>query len=97
VTVVLAAENYPATPVKGDVITGVEEAGKVPGAYVLHAGTGMGPDGRLVSAGGRVLNVVGTGPDLGAARGSAYEAIGRIGLRGAHHRTDIALEAARST
>ncbi|GAA3930409.1 phosphoribosylamine--glycine ligase [Actinomadura viridis] len=95
VTVVVAAEDYPAAPVKGDVIEGVEEAGEVPGAYVLHAGTGV-QDGRLVASGGRVLNVVGTGPDLAAARAAAYAAVGRIRLRGSHHRTDIALEAAGS-
>ncbi|MFF5263564.1 phosphoribosylamine--glycine ligase [Actinomadura viridis] len=95
VTVVVAAEDYPAAPVKGDVIEGVREAGEVPGAYVLHAGTAL-EDGRLVASGGRVLNVVGTGPDLAAARAAAYEAVGRIRLRGSHHRTDIALEAAGS-
>ncbi|GLZ14026.1 phosphoribosylamine--glycine ligase [Actinomadura sp. NBRC 104425] len=94
VTVVLAAENYPASPAKGDAITGLEEAAQVPDAYVLHAGTAVGPDGGLVSAGGRVLNVVGTGADLTRARERAYEALGRIGLRGSHHRTDIALQAA---
>ncbi|MEU6033788.1 phosphoribosylamine--glycine ligase [Actinomadura sp. NPDC047616] len=94
VTVVLAAENYPASPAKGDVITGLEEAAQVPDAYVLHAGTAVGPEGGLVSAGGRVLNVVGTGADLTQARDRAYEALGRIGLRGSHHRTDIARQAA---
>ncbi|MFD0683669.1 phosphoribosylamine--glycine ligase [Actinomadura fibrosa] len=93
VTVVVAAEGYPAAPVKGDEITGLDEAARVPGAYVLHAGTGLGDDGRLIASGGRVLDVVGTGPDLAAARAAAYEAVGRIGLRGAHHRTDIALKA----
>ncbi|GLW64859.1 phosphoribosylamine--glycine ligase [Actinomadura rubrobrunea] len=94
VTVVLAAENYPASPVKGDVITGLEEAAQVPDAYVLHAGTGVDAEGRPVSAGGRVLNVVGTGADLAQARARAYEALGRIRLRGSHHRSDIAEEAA---
>jgi phosphoribosylamine--glycine ligase len=96
VTVVVAAEGYPASPVKGDVITGIEDAERVPGAYVLHAGTALDGEGRLVASGGRVLNVVGSGPDLTAARAAAYEAVGRIGLRGAHHRTDIALEAAQA-
>ncbi|GLZ07352.1 phosphoribosylamine--glycine ligase [Actinomadura sp. NBRC 104412] len=94
VTVVVAAEGYPASPVKGDVIGGVEEAERVPGAYVLHAGTGIDDEGRLVSAGGRVLNVVGSGTDVAAARAAAYEAVGRIELRGSHHRSDIALRAA---
>ncbi|MES9538074.1 MULTISPECIES: phosphoribosylamine--glycine ligase [unclassified Actinomadura] len=93
VTVVVAAEGYPAAPVKGDEITGLDEAAAVEGAYVLHAGTGLGGEGQPVASGGRVLNVVGTGPDLGAARAAAYEAVSKIGLRGSHHRTDIALKA----
>ncbi|MFC4912465.1 phosphoribosylamine--glycine ligase [Actinomadura gamaensis] len=93
VTVVVAAENYPASPAKGDVITGLDEANAVPGAYVLQAGTALDADGRLVSAGGRVLNVVGSGADLAGARAAAYEAAGKIRLRGSHHRADIALKA----
>ncbi|MFI0448147.1 phosphoribosylamine--glycine ligase [Actinomadura sp. 6N118] len=95
VTVVIAAENYPASPVKGDVITGLQEASQVPGAYVLHAGTQRDFEGNLVAAGGRVLNVVGTGSDVAAARIAAYEATAKIRLRGSHHRTDIALQASR--
>jgi phosphoribosylamine---glycine ligase len=94
VTVVIAAEGYPAAPVTGDEITGLDEAQRVPGAYVLQAGTAVSPDGRLVSAGGRVLNVVGTGPDLAAARAAAYAAAGRIGMRGGWFRHDIAERAA---
>ncbi|TYB49481.1 phosphoribosylamine--glycine ligase [Actinomadura chibensis] len=94
VTVVVAAEGYPAAPVKGDEITGLAEAAKVEGAYVLHAGTRTDPDGRLLSNGGRVLNVVGTGDSLAAARAAAYAAVAEIGLRASHHRTDIALRAA---
>jgi phosphoribosylamine--glycine ligase len=93
VTVVVAAENYPATPRTGDVIEGLEAANAVDGAYVLHAGT-RNDNGAVVSAGGRVLSVVGTGPDLAAARASAYKAVEQISLRGAHHRTDIAEVAA---
>ncbi|GIH75028.1 phosphoribosylamine--glycine ligase [Planobispora longispora] len=92
VTVVVAAENYPDTPVKGDVIEGLAEADEVEGAYVLHAGTAFDGD-RIVSSGGRVLSVVGAGPDVAAARDAAYEAVGRIRLRGSHHRTDIAHQA----
>ncbi|WP_067822105.1 phosphoribosylamine--glycine ligase [Actinomadura kijaniata] len=95
VTVVVAAENYPAAPVKGDVITGIEEAEAVPNAYVLHAGTRRDEEGRLLANGGRVLNVVGTGADLAAARRAAYAAVEKIELRGAHHRTDIALKASQ--
>ncbi|TDE27674.1 phosphoribosylamine--glycine ligase [Actinomadura sp. 6K520] len=90
VTVVLAAEGYPAAPVKGDIITGLDEAAEVEGAYVLQAGTKLDADGRLIANGGRVLNVVGTGPDVPTARATAYEALSHITLRGSHHRTDIA-------
>ncbi|MFF4775317.1 phosphoribosylamine--glycine ligase [Microtetraspora fusca] len=91
VTVVVAAENYPADPVKGDVIEGLDT--EVPGAYVLHAGTTFDAEGRIVSSGGRVLSVVGTGPDLAEARSRAYELVGHIRMRGSHHRSDIALRA----
>ncbi|MFI6515210.1 phosphoribosylamine--glycine ligase [Spirillospora sp. NPDC050679] len=93
VTVVVAAEGYPENPVRGDEITGLDEAARVPGAYVLQAGTKREGD-RLLTSGGRVLNVVGTGPDLAAARATAYEAAALIKIRGAHHRGDIALKAA---
>ncbi|WP_018654457.1 phosphoribosylamine--glycine ligase [Actinomadura flavalba] len=95
VTVVVAAENYPAAPVKGDPITGLDAADAVPDAYVLHAGTKDDFDRGLVSNGGRVLNVVGTGADLAAARGNAYAAVEHIALRGSHHRRDIAEQAAK--
>jgi phosphoribosylamine--glycine ligase len=94
VTVVIAAENYPADPVKGDVIEGLDEANAVPGAYVLHAGTRRDHEGRVLSNGGRVLSVVGTGDDLAAARATAYGAAGKIEMRGMHFRTDIAARAA---
>jgi phosphoribosylamine--glycine ligase len=90
VTVVVAAEGYPASPVAGDVVEGLEDAEAVEGAWVLHAGTQRDADGRVVTAGGRVLSVVGIGPDLVAARSTAYAAIERIRLRGGQHRTDIA-------
>jgi phosphoribosylamine--glycine ligase len=95
VAVVVAAENYPADPAKGDVIAGIEEVDAVPGAYVLHAGTKYS-NRLLVAAGGRVLNVVGTGPDLAAARATAYEAVDKIRMRGMEYRTDIAAKAAVS-
>jgi phosphoribosylamine--glycine ligase len=90
VTVVIAAEGYPEKPATGDPIAGIDEAERVPGAYVLHAGTRRDHEGVLLSTGGRVLNVVGTGTDVAAARAGAYDAVGKIRLRGAHHRTDIA-------
>jgi len=93
-TVVLAAEGYPGTSARGDEITGLDAAAAEPGAYVLHANTTLTGDGTLVSAGGRVLNVVGTGPDLAAARDTAYRAAARIGMRGGWYRHDIAATAA---
>ena len=89
VGVVLAAENYPGPPVTGGVITGLNEAG-AEGAVVLHAGTATDAQGRLVSSGGRVLCVVGTGADLDLARERAYRGIGKINLPGSFYRTDIA-------
>jgi phosphoribosylamine--glycine ligase len=88
VTVVVAAENYPGRPRTGDVITGAEGPG------VLHAGTARREDGAIVSAGGRVLSVVGTGADLVAARAQAYRILDSIRLPGGHFRTDIGLAAA---
>ena len=88
VTVVLAAENYPGRPRFGDVITGAEADG------VLHAGTSRREDGAVISSGGRVLSVVGTGVDLPAARAAAYGVMSSIRLPGGHFRTDIGLAAA---
>jgi phosphoribosylamine--glycine ligase len=59
-------------------------------AYVLHAGTAIDADGELVSAGGRVLNVVGSGADVAAARRAAYELAGTVEMRGGWYRRDIA-------
>jgi phosphoribosylamine--glycine ligase len=94
VGVVLAAEGYPGTPATGGVLTGLAEAA-ADGALVVQAGTAEGADGRVVSSGGRVLTVVGTGADLTAARTVAYAGIARIGLEGSFYRHDIAEEAAR--
>jgi phosphoribosylamine--glycine ligase len=88
VTVVLAAENYPGRPRVGDVVVGSEAEG------VLHAGTARRDDAAIVSSGGRVLSVVGTGNDLAAARRNAYEILDSIRLPGSHFRGDIALAAA---
>ncbi|WP_276651928.1 phosphoribosylamine--glycine ligase [Corynebacterium vitaeruminis] len=86
-TVVLAAENYPASPRKGDVITGADSEA------VLHAGTARNEAGELVSAGGRVLNVIGTGATLADARDNAYAVLKDIAMDGGHYRSDIALPA----
>ncbi len=102
VTVVIAAEGYPENPVKGDKIKIVEaERTVVPAsvpddsaqqAYVLHAGTATDPAGDLVSAGGRVLNIVGSGPDVAAAREAAYQLAATVSMRGGWYRRDIAKE-----
>lgn len=89
VAVVLAAGGYPGTPRTGDVLTGLELSSP-PGTAVVQAGTALDDEGRVVSAGGRVLAVVGTGADLGAAREAAYARIATLGLEGSFYRTDIA-------
>ncbi len=94
VTVVVAAQNYPAKPRGGDVITGIAEADKIDEVQVFHAGTSVEGD-RLVTSGGRVLAVTATGDDLDRARRTAYAAVELIGIDGSQHRTDIALKAAR--
>ncbi|CAL8968311.1 Phosphoribosylamine--glycine ligase [Propionicimonas sp. T2.31MG-18] len=90
VGVVVAAHGYPDSPRRGDPITGADQDG------VFHAGTALDADGRLVSAGGRVLTVVGTGDTLAAARDAAYATVARIGLPGGFSRSDIALKAANA-
>ena len=89
VAVVLAAAGYPGTPTTGGVITGVEAATRN-GSVVIHAGTALDQQGNLISAGGRVLAVVGLGADIEAARGRAYESIAEIQLAGSFYRHDIA-------
>jgi phosphoribosylamine--glycine ligase len=88
VTVVIAAAGYPDSPAKGDVIT-IEEPAAGASGYLLHAGTALnGAD--LVTAGGRVLNAVGSGPDLAAARAAAYAIAECVEFRGGWYRRDIA-------
>ena len=92
VDVVMAAENYPDTPRKGDVISGLDEANALEGVHVIHAGTVASEEG-VLTAGGRVLAVVALGENLGAARDAAYEGVRAISWAGAQYRTDIALKA----
>jgi phosphoribosylamine--glycine ligase len=94
VCVVLAARGYPGTPATGGLITGLEAAGRN-GSMIIHAGTARSPQGNLISAGGRVLAVVGLGEEIEGARGQAYESIGQIQLDGSFYRRDIAEVAAR--
>jgi phosphoribosylamine--glycine ligase len=90
VCVVLASEGYPESSSSGDEISGLEN---IPaGVYVYHAAT-EDSDGSFHTAGGRVLNVVGTGPTIIEARARAYAAVEQIHFEGMQYRTDIALEA----
>lgn len=85
--VVMASDGYPGSYEKGKEIFGIEDA-EATGATVVHAGTKMA-DGKLLTNGGRVLGVVGTGKDLQAALDKAYEACGKIRFEGAFYRKDI--------
>jgi phosphoribosylamine--glycine ligase len=94
VCVVLAAEHYPATPRIGDRIAGIDQARALDGVEVYCAGVTGGDDGNLYTGGGRVLNVVGTGPTVADARERAYAGVAHISWPGMHHRRDIAASAA---
>ncbi len=91
VCVVIASKGYPGDPQTGVVINGLEDAAKVQGAVVFHAGTKR-EGATCYTNGGRVLVVSAAGDDLASARATAYEAVGRIQIAGAFHRTDIGLK-----
>ncbi len=91
VTVVMASGGYPGAYPTGKVITGLEEAGKLPGVTVFHAGTRR-DGGALLTSGGRVLNVTAVAPSQEEARRRAYEAVGKMGFENAQYRRDIAGE-----
>lgn len=93
VTVVLASEGYPESPITGRPITGLDAALAVPGVTIAHAATALSDD-RLVATGGRVLSVVATGADFTEARARAYSALEQISLEGSHYRRDIAARVA---
>ena len=90
VTVVVAAHGYPANARTGDLVAGLEDAARVVGVQVFHAGTTVTSTGDIVSSGGRVLSVTAHGQSLAQARERAYMAVDLIGLEGSHHRRDIA-------
>ncbi len=92
VCVVMAAGGYPGHYEKGDPIEGLEEAERLPNVVVFHAGTAR-REGRVVTAGGRVLGVTALGPTIADAVRRAYDAVGRIHFRNMHYRRDIALRA----
>jgi phosphoribosylamine--glycine ligase len=99
VAVVLASRGYPASSSRGDLVTGVADAAALEGVSVLHAGTALADGGLadatssdvpLVTAGGRVLAVVGVGPSVAEARSRAYAGASKIDFPGKQLRTDIA-------
>ena len=88
--VVLAAEGYPGAVRKGRIIEGVETAARLENVQVLHAGTMLDDSGGLVTSGGRVLSVVGSGDTLAQAVDNAYRGVSAVTFEGLQHRTDIA-------
>jgi phosphoribosylamine--glycine ligase len=90
VTVVIAAHGYPTNVRTGDPVAGLEEAARVAGVQVFHAGTTLSDTGDIVSSGGRVLSITAHGDSVAQARERAYTAVDLIGLEGSHHRRDIA-------
>jgi phosphoribosylamine--glycine ligase len=92
VCVVMASKGYPGNYEKGKPISGLEEAAKVPDAFVFHAGTAL-KAGTVVTNGGRVLGVTALGKGIEEAIRTAYEAAGRISWEGAYYRKDIGQKA----
>jgi phosphoribosylamine--glycine ligase len=90
VCVVMSSGGYPGSYDKGHEIKGIEQAERLSDIMVFHAGTAMDENGRIVTAGGRVLGVTALGGDLAAARARAYDAVGCITWEEEHHRSDIA-------
>jgi len=95
VTVVLASAGYPEKYETGKRVSGLDEAAKLEGVQVFHAGTKKA-NGEVVTAAGRVLAVTALGSTIANARERAYEALSRIHFEGCHYRRDIALSAASS-
>jgi phosphoribosylamine--glycine ligase len=87
-TVAMASQGYPGSYEKGQVISGLDEAAKLPGVQIFHAGTER-RDGRIVAAGGRVLNVTATGKNIAEAQARAYAAVDLIHWDGCFARRDI--------
>jgi phosphoribosylamine---glycine ligase len=92
-TVVMATEGYPVSPYRtGDEIVGLDHAEAMDSVIVFHAGTAAAPDGCIVTAGGRVLDVTATGASIAAARARAYDAVAAISWPGVQYRRDIAAD-----
>ena len=92
VTVVCASPGYPAAPRTGEPVEGLEAAAAVPGVQVFCAGVAADGAGRLVTAGGRVVNVTGVGPTVAVARERAYQAVSALHWPGLQVRSDIAAD-----
>jgi phosphoribosylamine--glycine ligase len=92
VCVVMASGGYPGRFEKGKIIQGVEAASKLKDVFIFHAGTEL-KDGKLVTAGGRVLGVTALGETIKGAIERAYEAVRLIRWEGVHYRTDIGRKA----
>ena len=90
----MASRGYPETSSSGDVIVGCETLDVEDDVHVIHAGTARDEEGRLVTAGGRVLGVTAVGADVADARAKAYEGVASISFPGAQWRRDIAAVAA---
>jgi phosphoribosylamine--glycine ligase len=94
VCVVMASGGYPGSYQTGVPITGLSSTPD--GVQVYHAGTSTADDGTVITAGGRVLDVVANGADIAKARGTAYDTVSAINFEGAEYRTDIATRAVGS-
>jgi phosphoribosylamine--glycine ligase len=92
VCVVMASGGYPGNYAKGKIISGLDDAAKLPGVKVFHAGTAQNGN-EIVTSGGRVLGVTALGKDLKTAQAAAYAAVEKIHFDGAHFRRDIAAKA----
>jgi len=95
VCVVIASGGYPGTFAAGKKIVGLQDAGKLEGVKVFHAGTARHNDA-FYTSGGRVLGVTARGPELNIAVNRAYQAVSMLGFEGAHYRKDIAARALKS-
>ena len=91
VCLVLASEGYPVRPIKGRVISGLDDVSAMDDVMVFHAGTRFNDQGEVITSGGRVLGVTALGDSLAQARVKAYSAVKKIHFEGQHVRADIAL------
>ena len=95
-SVVMAANGYPASYAKGTAIKGLEAADNLQGVKVFHAGTAKNADGQIVANGGRVLNVTASAPTVTQAQKLAYDAVDKIEWDGGFCRRDIGWRAVKA-